>query len=212
MRLQRLRDRLIDILLLRPEESMYADVLDLLLAEFQSVFGYFGYIDSKGDLVCPSMTRHIFLQCEVEGKDVVFPRAIWGGLWGRILVERRSLFKNESHTVPAGHLPLHRSFGSPIVYRGVLIGQIHLANRDVDYGAADVTLLEGVCDFLAPVLNARLRRDEEERTRKRVEEELRTTNEALRTKLEELERMNEVLLEREERMIELKAELAKLRG
>lgn len=211
MRFQVLRDRLTEILLLRAEETMYADVLDLLREEFASEFGYFGYIDSKGDLVCPSMTRHIYPQCQVEGKDVVFPRAVWGGLWGRILTERVSLFKNDEHRVPHGHLPIQRSFGSPILYRGVLIGQIHLANRSDDYGAEDVGLLENVCGFLAPVLNARLRRDEEERARRAAEEELRRTNEELRHKIDELERLNEAMLDREERMIELKQEITRLR-
>jgi hypothetical protein len=54
------REKLTRILLLRPEEEMYADVLDLLLGVFESEFGYFGYISNEGHLVCPSMTRHIF--------------------------------------------------------------------------------------------------------------------------------------------------------
>lgn len=206
-----IRERITEILLVTPEERMYADVLDLVREVFESEFGYFGYINSAGDLVCPSMTRHIFPVCQVPDKDVVFPRAIWGGLWGRILLEKRSLVKNENHNVPPGHLPIHRSFGSPILYRNTLIGQFHLANRDRDYTDADVELLERIGSFVAPVLNARLRRDEEERARARVEEELRRTNAALEAKIAELERVNAAMLDREERMIELKEELARLR-
>ena len=116
------REKLTRILLLTPEEDMYADVLDLLLGVFESEFGYFGYIDNEGHLVCPSMTRHIFPVCQVADKDIVFRREIWGGLWGRILLERRSLVKNVSYRVPDGHLPIGRSFGSPILYRSELIG------------------------------------------------------------------------------------------
>jgi hypothetical protein len=60
-------------------------------------------------------------------------------------------------------------------------------------------------------LNARLRHDEEERARKVFEEELRNANLQLRDKLDELQRVNEALIDREERMIELKAELDRLR-
>jgi hypothetical protein len=42
------RERLTQILLLTPEENMYADVLDLLLGLFESEFGYFGYINPEG--------------------------------------------------------------------------------------------------------------------------------------------------------------------
>lgn len=206
-----IRERITEIMLVTPEERMYADVLDLVREVFESEFGYFGYINSVGDLVCPSMTRHIFPVCQVPDKDVVFPRAIWGGLWGRILLEKRSLIKNEFHGVPPGHLPIYRSFGSPILYRGTLIGQFHLANRDRDYTDEDVELLERTCSFVAPVLNARLRRDEEERARSRVEEELRRTNAALEAKIAELEQVNAAMLDREERMIELKEEIARLR-
>ncbi len=158
-----IREKLTRILLVTPEEKMYAEVLDLLLSVFESEFGYFGYISGEGHLVCPSMTRHIFPQCQVPDKDIVFRREIWGGLWGRILLERRSLIKNAAHGVPVGHLPIARSFGSPILYRGELVGQFHFANRPRDYDDQDVALLEQICDFVAPVLNARLRHDEERR-------------------------------------------------
>jgi GAF domain-containing protein len=205
------REKLTQIFLLTPEENMYADVLDLLLGVFESEFGYFGYISQDGHLVCPSMTRHIFPQCQVADKTIVFRREIWGGLWGRILLERKSLIKNDSHRVPDGHLPIGRSFGSPILYRSELIGQFHFANRERNYDESDVQLLEQICNFVAPVLNARLRHDEEERARRSAEEELRQANAQLTEKLTELELVNTALIDREERMIELKAEIERLR-
>ena len=212
MSFEAVRERCGEIMLATPEERMYADVLDLLLGVFESEFGYFGYISTDGDLVCPSMTRNIFPACQVPDKDLVFRRANWGGLWGRILTERRSLIKNELHQVPAGHLPIFRSFGTPIVYRGELIGQFHFANRSTDYTDDDVHLLERTCEFIAPVLNARLRHDEEQHKRARLQEELVVTNLQLRNKVEELERLNAALIDREERMIELKREIARLKG
>lgn len=211
MSFEAIRERCTEIMLVTPEERMYADVLELLLGVFQSEFGYFGYINSVGDLVCPSMTRNIYPVCMVPDKDLVFPRAIWGGLWGRILLERRSLVKNDSHQVPQGHLPIDRSFGSPILYRGVLIGQFHFANRPTDYTSGDVALLERTCEFIAPVLNARLRHDEELRSRALLQEQLEATNGQLRAKIAELERLTAALLDREDRMIELKAEIERLK-
>jgi len=210
-RFEPVREKLTQILLLTPEENMYADVLDLLLGVFESEFGYFGYINREGHLVCPSMTRHIFPQCQVADKDIIFRREIWGGLWGRILLERKSLTKNDSHRVPDGHLPIGRSFGSPILYRSELIGQFHFANRGHDYDESDVQLLEQICDFVAPVLSARLRHDEELRARHAADEEVRRANLQLTEKLDELERVNQALIDREERMIELKAEIERLR-
>jgi GAF domain-containing protein len=207
-----IRERITEIMLITPEERMYADVLDLLLGVFDSEFGYFGYINRAGDLVCPSMTRHIFPACQVPDKDVVFPRAIWGGLWGQILLERRPLMKNATHKVPIGHLPIGRSFGAPILYRSTLIGQLHFANRSTDYGDDDLALLVQICELIAPVLDARVRHDEQQRARAQLQADLETANSKLLAKVSELERLNEALLDREERMIELKAELAELRA
>lgn len=207
-----IRERVTEIMLTTPEERMYADVLDLMLGTFASEFGYFGYINTAGDLVCPSMTRRIYPACQVPDKDVVFPRAVWGGLFGRVLLEQRSLIKNDHHQVPQGHLPIYRSFGSPILYRGTLIGQFHFANRDTDYVQDDIVLLERTCEFIAPVLNARLRHDEEQRRRGQLQEQLEAANEQLRTKLAELERLTTALLDREDRMIELKAEIDRLKA
>jgi hypothetical protein len=212
MSFEAIRERCTEIMLVTPEERMYADVLELLLGVFQSEFGYFGYINSAGDLVCPSMTRNIYPVCQVPDKDIVFPRAIWGGLWGRILLERRPLVKNDAHQVPQGHLPIGRSFGCPILYRGTLIGQFHFANRSTDYTDDDVALLEHTCEFIAPVLNARLRHDEELRSRAQLQDQLQATNEQLRAKIAELERLTAALLDREDRMIELKAEIERLKG
>lgn len=158
------------ILLTSTDDAMFADVLDVVLDVFQSRFGFFGYIDEAGSLVCASMSRDILEGYEVADKSLVFPREQWGGLWGRILLEKKGLYKNEFHCVPKGHLPLFRSLGSPIVYQGEMIGSIHVANSEGDYGEEDHELMESICSIIAPVLNARLQRDREERERKRAEQ------------------------------------------
>jgi hypothetical protein len=118
--------------------------------------------------------------------------------------------KNDVHQIPEGHLPIWRSFGSPIMYRGELVGQMHFANRATDYTDEDVRLLEQTCEFIAPVLVARLRHDEQQRERARLQGELETANETLRNKVTELERLTAALLDREDRMIELKQQISKL--
>ena len=146
-------------------EIIYNEILDFLLEIFESEFGFVGYIDEQGNLVCPSMTRHVWDACQVPDKAIVFPRHTWGGLFGRVLLEKRCLIKNELHTVPKGHLPLYRSIGAPLIYRGELIGSLHLANRAWDYDAIDAQVLQAIADQVAPLLAAR-----------RAEDELRRSN------------------------------------
>lgn len=179
-----LREEVLLILSTTPDDQMYADVLDLLLAYFESSFGYFGYINENGDLVCPSMTRAIFDQCEIPDKSTVFPREMWGGLWGRILKEKVTLIENTVHHVPYGHLSIERSMGSPIVQRGELIGQIHVANRASDYTEEDAHILENITQLIAPVLSARLERDRQETQRRFTEVQLRENEAKLRLLIE----------------------------
>jgi anti-anti-sigma regulatory factor len=185
--------KVIGILLGSDETEMYGDVLTLLLETFESRFGFFGYIDEENSLVCPSMTRDIFEACQVQNKSTVFPRSLWGGLWGRVLIEKKALSKNVEHVVPKGHLPLHRSMGAPILYRGELIGSIHLANRTKDYEDTDVALLEKITSIIAPVLAARLERDRQDEKRRAAEASLERYAKDLASTNEELDRVNKEL-------------------
>jgi hypothetical protein len=59
MSFEAIRERLTKIMLVTPEEDMYADVLDYLLGVFESEFGYFGYISQEGDLVSFDDAAHL---------------------------------------------------------------------------------------------------------------------------------------------------------
>ncbi len=146
-------------------DVMYGGILEFLLELFNSQFGFVGYIDQQGNLVCPSMTRDVWDVCQVADKSIVFPRHAWGGLFGRVLLEKQCLFKNEEHTVPAGHLPLHRSLGAPLIYGGELIGSLHVANRAWNYDEIDAQVMQAIADQIAPLLAAR-----------RAEDDLRRSN------------------------------------
>ncbi len=162
-RVLELNHRIATIFLTASDDDLFHDVLNLLLEAFASSIGLFGYIDENGDLVCPTMTRHVWEKCQVPEKSIVFPHAQWGGVWGRALLERRSLLANEGLQVPAGHIELHSVLAVPIVQRDEAIGHFILANKEGGYDQEDMDLLEGVADQVAPILLAyldRLRRRE----------------------------------------------------
>jgi signal transduction histidine kinase/ActR/RegA family two-component response regulator len=140
---------------------------------FDSQYGFFGYIRPEdGALVCPSFTSDVWNACRVENKSIEFPRASWGGLWGRILSEQRGLYKNQQHRVPEDHVALHRSMGAPILAGDEMVGAIHVANRPTDYTPADLALLESICAVIGPVLKVRLNNERLQAERDRQEAEL----------------------------------------
>ncbi|MFC1896521.1 PAS domain S-box protein, partial [Thermodesulfobacteriota bacterium] len=169
------RARIADAFLTASEKDIFGDVLDVVLSIMQSEFGVFGYIDEHGDLVIPSMTQHVWDKCRVPGKDIRYPHDTWGdSLWCRALREKRTFHSNQpSAKVPAGHIPIQRNVAVPIVYQGEAIGLLQVANKETDYDADDINLLETINDVIAPILNTRLQRDRQERKRTEAEQSVK---------------------------------------
>ncbi len=188
----RIRNRIDLIFLTIPDDAMYGEVLQVILEATGSKHGVFGYINEDGSWVAPSLTRDIWEQCQVADKDIIFPRETWGGIWGRALMEGKTLLSNEPGCVPEGHIPVLRSLVVPITYNHEVIGGITLGNKARDYDEQDKQLVEGIADFIAPVLHARLQRDREERERKRAEEELKENAHALNARVKELNCLFEI--------------------
>ncbi|HEY6937988.1 MAG TPA: response regulator, partial [Terriglobales bacterium] len=173
-----IKNRIAHICLTVPDEQMYGEVLDVVLEAVQSSQGLFGYIDEDGALVVPSLTRDVWEKCAVANKSLRFPREVWGGVWGRSLMEKKAICHNQPGKVPEGHVAIARCLSVPIGHKGDLTGVLLVANKATDYNESDLEQLRRIADFLAPVLHARLQRDAQERARKRAEEELIQAKEA----------------------------------
>jgi len=185
----RIRNRIKDIFLTTPDEEMYAEVLEVVLEALDSKYGVFGYLDERGDLVVPTMTRHVWDECQVPEKTIVFPHERWGNsIWPRCLRERRILHSNEeSQLTPKGHVPITRNVSVPLVHKGEAIGLLQVANKKTDYDEGDLELLKTIQETVAPILHARLHREREENYRKRAEEMLAKHAKDLERSNQELE-------------------------
>jgi PAS domain S-box-containing protein len=161
-----LRNQILEVFLSAPDEEIYSRVLELVLSVLQSPFGIFGYIDHRGNYVCPTLTREIWDQCQMSHKALVFPRATWGGIWGRALIEKNTVCVNHPLPVPAGHIPITRALDVPVLHHDEVIGNLIVANKETDYDKKDTELLETIVRNISPVLHARLARE-------RLEEQLR---------------------------------------
>lgn len=153
-------NKIIGIFCKFPDYKMYGEVLEIVLSVMQSLYGVFGYIDNKGAFVCPSMTKTIWEKCQMEEKDIVFPRETWGkSIWGRSIIEKKSLYSNEPFKVPEGHISIQRAMMVPIIFRNKVIGLFEVANKKEDYAKDDQDMLEQIARLMSPVLMARLQRD-----------------------------------------------------
>ena len=171
----KLQNQIASILLSTPDNEMYGQVLEVVLKAMKSKYGIFGYIDEKGSLNCPSLTKDIWDKCRMSDKTVVYPRDTWGGIWGKALIDKKTLYSNEPFKVPEGHVPIFRALDVPIVHQEEVIGNLLMGNKETDYDAEDKQFLEEIVRYIAPVLHARLQRDREEKEGERLSSQLRRT-------------------------------------
>ena len=170
-----IRNRIVRAFLTAPGDEIYPVVLDIILDVFKNRYGISGYRDENGTLVIPSMTRGSSDQCQVPEKSIVFPRETWGDAsWVRAIREKKSHSTNSpSVSIARGHLPVDRHMSLPLIDQGEAIGLIEVANKEQDYDEEDHRLLEVVGWTIAPVLNARLQRDWQDRARKQAEDRMK---------------------------------------
>ena len=174
-----LRNRIMEIILTVSDEKMFGEVLSAVLKALKSEFGLFGYCDEKGDFICPNMTREIWERCNVPDKDIVFPRKKWSGIWGRAMVEKKTLYSNNPFKVPQGHIRINNALDVPLIHQGKLIGNFLVAAKETDYNEKDIQLLETIASHIAPIINARLQRDREEKARTESQAALRKSEQTL---------------------------------
>ncbi len=180
-----IRNRISEIFLTASDEEMYEQVLNVILEATGSRHGVFGYIDSRGDWVCPSLTREIWDECRMPDKKTVFARDKWTGIWREALHLKQTVIDNRDFRVPMGHIPVMRAMDVPIIYQGNLVGNVLIGNRDTDYTAEDSALLETIADNIAPILFVKLERDREEQERVKAESELKKSIENFRRTFDE---------------------------
>ncbi len=176
-----LRIRIASIFLMLPNEDMYHNILNLVLEVMESPLGTFGFIDTSGDLVVPTMTRHVWDQCQVPQKTIRFTRKTWGdSTWPKAIREKRIICVNApSVNVPEGHIPISRHISLPIIFQDTAIGLFQVANKETDYTKDDIELLKMIAEQIAPILNIRLQQE-------KAEESLRLSEEKYRNMIHDL--------------------------
>ena len=177
----KIRNRIATIFLTFHNDNMFNEVLNLFLEVMESKYGVFGYLDEKGDIIVPSMTRHIWDKCKVQNKDYIFPREKWrDSTWSKAIKEKRIIYSNKPSTnIPKGHIRINNHISCPIIYHGVVIGILQVANKKNGYNSKDIELFEIISNSIAPILQTRLEKDRVRKEQKITEEKLLAANERL---------------------------------
>lgn len=156
------------------DDEMYSTVLSIVREVMESPYGIFGFFDDDGALVAPSLTRDVWQACQVPDKNMRFPPETWGeNVWSNAIRQKMTMVKNEPGNVPKGHVPITRAMAVPVLYENNVIGLFEVANKATDYTENDVAIMNRIADHVAPVLNARLQRDRQDKAIECAEENLR---------------------------------------
>ena len=201
----KIRESIARMFLTAAEDDLFNNILSLLLKEFGCRFGYTGYIDESGNLVCPSMTRDIWSQCRIPDKSNIFPRSPWSGIWGASVQSKRAMFSNGKFKVPEGHVLIHNILVAPMILDKQVVGQFALANKSTDFTKEDMEKLERIAEFTAPVL--KIYREKESAQQKQIIQlkKLKAQNIALNVLIdnrnEEKQRLGDLILDNFERLV-----------
>ncbi|KWT83676.1 PAS domain S-box protein [Candidatus Magnetominusculus xianensis] len=174
-----------------------------------SKYGFAGYIEPEtGYLICPTMTKDIWDDCKVEGKDTIFKQ--FGGLWGWVLNNKEAIMSNSvkddpRHSgVPHGHIPIERFLSVPAMIGNTLAGQIALANPAADYTERNLHTIGRIADLYAIAIDRKrfeqtvqkYQNDLEALVKERTDD-LVKTNEELREEITERMKVEAALTESE---------------
>jgi PAS domain S-box-containing protein len=162
-----LRNRLAAVFLINPGDEIYAEVLGVVLEALESSDGAFYHLEDR-ELVVAARIQQGGV-CRMPDAHRRFPLQR-GSLATTAVDEQRSVVENRSISVPAAHVGIARALATPIIHGEDPIGVFMVANKDADYTDADVLLLEDLAGWVAPVLDARLRRQRAEASERQARE------------------------------------------
>ncbi|KUK53129.1 MAG: Signal transduction histidine kinase, nitrogen specific, NtrB [Desulfotomaculum sp. 46_296] len=170
------------------EEELDQICLNVSQELTESQYGFIGEINSAGYLDNNAIGHSGWTDCRMQVPSSggrMLRRAILHGIYGRVLLDGKSLFTNnpafhpDSIGIPKGHPPLKAFLGTPLIHNGKTIGMIGLANREGGYREEDVETLEALANAIVQVI-----------TRKRAEIELQESEKRYRLLAKKLQEVD----------------------
>ncbi len=147
----RIEQDLLNALDSTPDDTVYVDVLRILLDFFRSQAGLFLRFAKDESLFGPYLSAS-------EQQIVRCPPTNQCELWDTALRGETAVIENSPRWMGCGKL-ISRSLVAPIRHDGVLLGMFHIGDSQADYDAADQDFLTRISSMVAPVVSARMEHD-----------------------------------------------------
>ncbi len=168
-----LRSRIADIFLASAEKEMYGEVLVVLVGAMRSKFGVFGYLHEDGGVALAGILSDEPDRNNVLVKDRRVSRMAWAdSKWGLALLQKKPFFAGELFAFSLTREQIGRSLIVPVVFQDEVIGFIGVANKSSDYLQRECEMLDNIARYIAPLLDARLKKDRQGKKRRLAEDKL----------------------------------------
>lgn len=151
-----LQNNIITQFLTTDDDAAYQQVLQFIAEALQSSFGFLGYLDNSNQLIATNLNGEQQRWSKTDAKDLICDSATSDTLLSKALKCGTHLIQNNSLTFPVEHIALQNGLAVPVQYRKKTIGVIILGNKKEPYTTEDASLLEHICSYIAPILQARL--------------------------------------------------------
>lgn len=183
----RLKNQLDQCFLTADDEMIHQEVLKVLSDTFHTNLNLLGFIEKGSDVFeIDTVYTTPGTQGQLPQVSWRFAKSDWRGIWGRALRQQKPFIQEDGFNVPEGHPEVIRSLMAPILFKGDLVGFLHLANKPSPFTHNDLDLLVAVAAHLGPIFTARLGRKKEMDQRKETERALKESQRRLQTLMNNL--------------------------
>ncbi|GAB4029025.1 MAG: hypothetical protein Fur0012_02690 [Elusimicrobiota bacterium] len=153
-------------------ESVFPKLLEMLLSITYSKYGFLGFLDEGGNLVCGSMTENVYGECRMG--DVI-PHGVIknsSSLWARTLREGKINVLDSGCKVPAGHINIENAVSIPLAYGEKIYGLILLANKPNGYSEKDISIINKISTHISDRIYTLLENEKLKKKEERMRENM----------------------------------------
>lgn len=153
-------------------ESVFPKLLEMLLSITYSKYGFLGFLDEEGNLVCGSMTENVYGECRMG--DVI-PHSVIknsSSLWAKTLREGKINVLASDCKVPAGHINIENAVSIPLSYGERVYGIVLLANKPGGYREKDISIINKISTHISDRIYTLLENEKLKKKEERMRENM----------------------------------------
>lgn len=155
-----LKNKISNLFLMFKGKILYQKLLEEIISELSCKAGFIGYVQDGYNLLIPA-SINIDLYKATENKEGIqqinFKEIPC--IWAKSLNERKTLIEHHKHSHPLFHNELENSIASPLILGERVIGVFTFADKKGGFRNYDIETLDGICNYIAPILEAILNQE-----------------------------------------------------